>query len=183
MNEKDILISQFIDDELNIDEKIEFIKELHSDTEYFNDAVGLLEMEKALATPEPPKIAEIYVKKPLNFSMYASFAALAASLIVAVKIFLFAPHVENTAPVHRFVVYLPDAGNVEVTGSFSEWQPVRMQKVSGGYWQVSLPLTEGEHSYSYIIDGSEQLPDPTVPAKQDDGFGGENSIITIGENI
>lgn len=183
MSDRDLLISQYIDDELSIDEKISFVHEINSDRAYFEEAVSFLEMEKGFAVAEPPKINNIKLKKPLNLSLYASFTALAASVLVLVKVFVFSPEQSvRTAP-HRFVVYMPEASVVELAGSFSAWQPIKMQRVSGGYWQAVLPLESGEYSYNYIIDGKEPLPDPTVPAKQDDGFGGESSIISIGEKI
>jgi hypothetical protein len=41
-------ISMFIDDELDLDEKIEFVETLHSDASYKTEAVTLLRQEKRL---------------------------------------------------------------------------------------------------------------------------------------
>lgn len=183
MSEKSVLISQYIDNELNIDEKITFVTEIRKDKDYFEDTLGLLEMEREMSFVTPTVMPVIKTKSPMNLSLAASFVALAASLLVVVKVFFMAPDIQEKPLEHRFVVFMPDAENVELAGSFSAWKPIEMQKTSGGYWQVSLSLNEGEYLYNYIVNGEEQLPDPTVPAKQDDGFGGENSIINIGERI
>jgi len=44
-------------------------------------------------------------------------------------------------------------------------------------------LSEGEHTYSFIVDGKEQMADPTVSARQMDDFGGENSILKVGDKV
>jgi hypothetical protein len=185
MSEKEILISQYIDNELNLSEKIEFIKEVHGSEAYFSDALGMLETEQMFGTEDihVPELPVFKEKKPVNITAYASFAALAASLVLMLKVFMFAPSVDTAKLQHRFVIYNPDAANVELTGSFNGWKPINMTSAGGGYWQVTLPLENGEYSYTYIVDGKIQLPDPTVRARQNDGFGGENSVITVGEKI
>ena len=42
---KDYLISMFIDDEMNIDEKIEFVTTIHADAAMKDDTIGLLQQE------------------------------------------------------------------------------------------------------------------------------------------
>ncbi|MGE4317525.1 MAG: isoamylase early set domain-containing protein [Deferribacterales bacterium] len=185
MNEKDILISLFIDDEMNIDEKKQFVKEINSDDDFCADTLDMLQTEQTLynLAEEAPPVPVIRQKEPFSIASYVSFAALAVSLMVMVKVFLMTPETSVSEHMQRFVIYVPDAGQVSVAGSFNGWQPVRMQKTDGGYWQVLLPLKNGEYAYSYIIDGVRQMPDPTTPARQDDGFGGENSVITVGDKI
>jgi hypothetical protein len=48
-----------------------------------------------------------------------------------------------------------------------------------GYWELRLNLPYGEHRFAYILDGSQQVADPTVPVREPDDFGGENSILTV----
>ena len=185
MSEKDILISQYIDDELNLSEKIEFIKEVHESEEYFSDALGMLETEQMFGTEEiaVPELPVFKEKRPVNLTAYVSFTALAASLLVMLKVFMFTPEIDTAKLQHRFVIYNPDAANIELTGSFNGWKPINMTSAGDGYWQLTLPLNNGEYSYTYIVDGEKQLPDPTVRARQDDGFGGENSVIIVGDKI
>jgi hypothetical protein len=196
MNEKDILISQFIDNELNIDEKIEFVKEVSLKGEYACEALELLEMERDMIqayTVQAPAVEREKVIPIRRFSMAMgmSAAALAASVVLLVKVFMFAPQAQvqfvqgaSDAQMHRFVLHMPDAENVEVAGTFSGWKGLAMKKIEGtDYWQTALPLPAGEHQYSFIVNDKMQMADPTVPIRQTDDFGGENSVIKIGDRI
>jgi 1,4-alpha-glucan branching enzyme len=79
---------------------------------------------------------------------------------------------------------MPQASSVELAGSFTGWNRIGMKKISdSGYWQINIPLEKGEYAYIFIVDGKTQIADPTVKAKQVDDFGGENSIINIGNEI
>lgn len=189
--EKGILISQFIDNELELGEKIEFVKEVRSDEVFADEAIELLNQEVMVETlfSEPaPELKQQPAKAKLiklNFANTASLAALAASLILVIKVFILSPDVAvDNKQIHRFVLHMPEAQNVSIAGSFSGWQNIKMDRAgSSGYWQITLPLDAGEHQYSFIVDGKEQMADPTVPAKQADDFGGENSILKVGDSI
>ena len=183
MTDRDLLISQYIDNELSLSEKAEFVKEINRDDSYMQETLKLLDAETDIdmAVPEPPAIKP--VKRPADITRYVSFAALAASLILMVKVFMFAPEAPQPQAMQRFVIYAPDAQKVSLSGSFSSWSPVKMQKTDGGYWQTEMKLDNGEYTYSFIIDDSTSIPDPTSAARQNDGFGGENSVLTVGDKI
>lgn len=189
MNEiKEILISQFIDDELNTREKIEFVKEVRSSADFADEAVELLEVElemDGVCDLPVPALPTVKQPKRIPYAGIMSFTALAASLLVVFKVFMMQP-VPQTAQIeqmHRFVVHMPDAREVDVAGSFSGWRNIRMQKTGdSGYWQLSMPLKDGEYSYTFIVDG-QQMADPTAGMKQKDDFGGENSILKVGDRI
>ena len=51
---------------------------------------------------------------------------------------------------------------------------------NSGYWDVTVGIAKGEHRFTYILDGNEFLADPSIPTKEKDDFGGENSILSIG---
>jgi hypothetical protein len=50
---------------------------------------------------------------------------------------------------------------------------------TSGYWEVTLDLPEGEHRFSYILEGNRRLADPTILTREHDDFGGENSILEV----
>jgi 1,4-alpha-glucan branching enzyme len=81
---------------------------------------------------------------------------------------------------YRFVIYQPDAQRVELAGSFSGWKRIPL-KLAGqsGYWETTLELPEGDHRFSYIIEGNQRLTDPTIAVREIDDFGGENSILRV----
>ena len=83
----------------------------------------------------------------------------------------------------RFTLSAPEAGSVAITGSFNRWDP-RGQALSGpddrGVWSITLTLPPGRYEYAFIINGTTWTADPGSVAV-DDGFGGQNSVIEVGE--
>lgn len=187
MDNRDILISQYIDDELSLKEKAAFVKEINRDDEFCMETLSMLDTEIMMEgmLPQAPAIPEIKPqrKRLVTPAAVMSFTALAASLVVALKVFMFAPDTAQTADRYRFVVHVPEARHVALAGSFSDWQSIDMRPVGNGYWQVSVPLDKGEYTYTYILDGKIKIADPASPATQVDDFGGENSVITVGSDI
>jgi 1,4-alpha-glucan branching enzyme len=81
---------------------------------------------------------------------------------------------------YRFVIYQPEAQHVELAGSFSDWQRIPLKPTGqSGYWETTLDLPEGDHRFSYIIEGNRRLTDPTIAVRETDDFGGENSILRV----
>jgi 1,4-alpha-glucan branching enzyme len=90
------------------------------------------------------------------------------------------PSQVTTSTPYRFVIYRPDVSQVEITGSFTEWLKIPVKKIgSSGYWEVTLDLPRGEHRFTFILDGHQRFPDPSIPTREQDDFGGENSIILV----
>ncbi|UCD87106.1 MAG: glycogen-binding domain-containing protein, partial [Desulfobacterales bacterium] len=50
---------------------------------------------------------------------------------------------------------------------------------SSGYWEVTLDVAQGEHRFTYILDGHQRFADPTILIREQDDFGGENSILLV----
>lgn len=81
---------------------------------------------------------------------------------------------------HRFVLYLPEVDEAKIMGTFTDWHPVAMTPVgTSGYWTITLEIPEGEHRYSYLIGKDRQIVDPTVTLREQDDFGGENSVLEV----
>jgi len=186
---KDYLISMFIDDELGLDDKIEFVKTVHRDGDYTGETIELLEQEKLLRGTMVDRLPEIILPGKAKSSFPAWFFgikpafSLAAAMALVVIMLFFRSAPEVMAPQgheHRFVIFRPDAGRAEIVGSFTNWKPLPMQRVgAGGYWSLTLSLPSGEHRYSFMLDKGERIVDPTVASREQDDFGGENSIIRI----
>jgi hypothetical protein len=192
MNENDCIISLFIDDELGLDEKIVFVERVHGNTGFKDETISLLNQEKLLRTetPDPEPLGHAAPLSRSRFFMprplHAAAAALASAVIILFSVLFWQQGDRagqaNTDP-HRFVIYEPDARQVEITGSFTGWKRISLEKRgAGGYWEVTLPLSTGEHSFTYILDGSRKVADPTLPSSEMDDFGGENSILYTGGN-
>jgi hypothetical protein len=181
----DHLISMYIDDELGLDEKIAFVESVHCDEGYKNDAVGLLQQEKLIRADVVAHLPSLTLREqrtPRHFfnwlrPLAATTTALAAA---AVFLFLFRPAPEQPLQPFRFVIYQPDASQVELVGSFSGWGKIPLKSTGGsGYWEVTVDLPEGDHRFSYIIEGRRRLADPTIGVREADDFGGENSILSV----
>ena len=189
---KDYLISMYVDDELDLDEKIEFVESVHSSAPFTKETVELLEQEKLLhcemvtALPAVSLPAKERAAKPWLHFLFAPAAGFAAALALSAGIFLLRP-----APVrgpedlqHRFVIYRPDISQARIVGDFTRWSPVSMEKIGrSGYWAITLPLPAGEHRYNYLVDNDQLIPDPTVLTQEQDDFGGKNSIINVTMSI
>jgi hypothetical protein len=74
-------------------------------------------------------------------------------------------------------VHRPSAETVEVTGSFSDWQPVPLTRGEDGVWSLTLDIPPGRYEAILLVDGLPETIDgfPKTP----DGFGGESSILTL----
>ena len=194
MRESDFIISMFIDNELSLDEKIEFVQRCHGERAFQEDALVLLEQEKVLRADPPgvPRTIDMMPREPRKLPFPRPITLIAAGLALAVlglSGMLLRPQA-GPAPVseqassatHRFVLYDPSAAQVEIAGSFTNWQKVKLEPLQkSGYWEITLAIPPGDHSYTYILDGSRKVADPTVPVSESDDFGGQNSILVAGQ--
>ncbi len=182
------LISMFIDNELDLDEKIDFVEIVHSDSAYKAETVDLICQEKELRQRPvgtvPPFEAQPF-RKQWRFQWLRS-ALIGLTCAVAIVFFWtnLAPfHPEDAKQAlksHRFIIYQPDIKSAEITGSFTGWQPQKMNPAgTSGYWETEIELSSGEHRFAYILNRRERIPDPTVPIREKDDFGGENSILSL----
>jgi hypothetical protein len=183
------LISMFIDEELDLDAKLEFVERVHEDRSLKDEAIELLHQEKLLRCGMPAAVPDIDmpIVRKVSLPSWRSLlrpagvigSALAASLIVVFLLMSYPRHTD-TAISHRFVIYRPDVTQVELAGSFNEWRRIPMEQTGkSGYWEVKLTLPPGEHRFSYILEGDEKIADPTVTTREHDDFGGENSVLLV----
>jgi hypothetical protein len=180
------LSSMYIDNELDLDDKIEFVHKIRQDADFTHETIDLLAQEKVLRSdvvypiPFVPKTPGwdwrtflVSLFRPVGFST-AGFA------LAVVFILLVMPVGENEAVTNRFVIYMPGVQQAEITGTFTDWKRLPMEKIgSSGYWEIVLNLPRGEHRFTYILEGQKQIADPTILAREKDDFGGENSIIIV----
>ena len=186
------LISMYIDNELSIDDKISFVKHVHADKRFTDDVVSFLKQEKALCsslTEQAPDVVLPFLERP-KFSFWAPKplgVVFAVSLLILVA-FYFTPtqppqtdfHPSPAKYQHRFVIYQSEIKQIEIAGSFTNWQRVPLQPAgSTGYWEITLEVPPGEHAFSYILDGDKILTDPTISVKEEDDFGTINSILVV----
>lgn len=188
---RDELISLFIDDELNLDEKMDFVELVHGHPGFKDRTTAFLRMEKDLRCDPPVQVPEVQVPAAGRIfarirPLHAAATAATAAIVLAVLLWP-APQEVSREPYpapYRFVIYLPGATQAEITGDFTGWERRAMERIgSTGYWELSIPLVPGEHRFAYILDGRQRLADPTIMAREQDDFGGENSILVTGGGV
>ncbi len=186
---KGYLISMFIDDELDLDTKIQFVEQVADDNEFKRQTIVLLKQEKLLRGEMVKSIPDIQLPRHRVFRWrWLQPVAVAAMLVVALLFIYPGMHapvkMASSGMPHRFVVYLPGVNSASIVGSFTNWRPVPMQKVdSSGYWVLNLKLPVGEHRYNYVIENKRLIPDPTITTRELDDFGGQNSIIEVKRDV
>jgi hypothetical protein len=87
----------------------------------------------------------------------------------------------------RFALLAPAAQNVSVVGDFNDWDPeatpLHYSPVEGVWWVV-VPLPPGRYQYTFLVNGTQWVPDPSAPLSDTD-FGERdeyNSVVTVSES-
>ena len=81
---------------------------------------------------------------------------------------------DSSHPAHRRVV----GTTVEITGDFTQWDPVRLTRGSDGSWTAVFPISAGTHQLNVRVDGGAWRVPPGLLAATDE-FGGAVGILTI----
>ena len=83
----------------------------------------------------------------------------------------------------QFVLVAPTARKVQVVGDFNDWDASHgeysAQHRGGGVWSVTAAIPEGHHRYSFVVDDSLWVADPTAPKVIDDDYGMPNSALVV----
>jgi hypothetical protein len=179
-------ISMFIDNELNLDGKIGFVKRVHKEEEFYSETVDLLEQEKLLrseAVPVLPQASVVKARKKLNFRSFIPLFRVAEFGVMAALILFF---ISSLQPRHedlvakRFVIFQPEASSVQISGSFTDWKDIPMKMIGpSGYWEIELDVTKGEHKYVFIVGDDKKIADPTILMRERDDFGSENTVLDV----
>jgi len=181
------MISFFIDNELSLEEKCLFIKKVHDDTPFFFESLQMLQQEMLIRSDVVASVPQVDIRLQKSWTLIIKNllrpAALIPAAVACVILFLtILPSNSIKANLNRFVIYRPDVSQVEIVGSFTGWKRIPLRKISNsGYWEGMFKLSEGEHRYTYILEGDKHYTDPTVLTMEQDDFGGMNSIIRVEE--
>jgi hypothetical protein len=74
--------------------------------------------------------------------------------------------------------HVPGARSVEIKGDFTDWRPVDLAAVGGGFWEARLPMTPGVHRLNMRVDGGAWIVPPGLPSLVDE-FAGAVGIIVV----
>ena len=73
--------------------------------------------------------------------------------------------------------------HVFLAGTFNGWSTdATPMHLEAGRYEVTLPLPTGEYQYKFVADG-EWITDEKARRFLPDGFGGQNSVIDVGESF
>lgn len=95
--------------------------------------------------------------------------------------FLTPPRVEG----RRIVFFYHDdrAKRVALAGDFNGWnaEKTRFTQCRSGIWEAAIPcLPSGRYRYKLVVDGRVWIEDPNNGMKDEDGYGGFNSVFLVG---
>jgi hypothetical protein len=135
----------------------------------------------------------IWTPRRVELEWRPAYGIVAAAALILLIVFLpYGPRTPVAAPPSlaavgntdprlfvQFHLDAPDAMDVRLAGSFTNWQPrYELHQASPGVWTITLPLSAGVHDYVFVVDGQRWVADPYAQ-KVDDGFGGVNSRIAL----
>jgi len=83
-----------------------------------------------------------------------------------------------------FRIYLPNAGGIELLGSFNNWttergEAVQLARDDNGWWSASADLCAGEHEFCYLVDGQVWMPDYAAGGIRRNSSGRWISLVVI----
>lgn len=88
----------------------------------------------------------------------------------------------GTEVVTRFVLVAPEASSVQLTGDFVAWsaEGIALDDPRGtGVWTTDVALPPGVYQYTFVVNGTDWIPDPRAVSQVDDGFGQMNSVVIV----
>lgn len=72
-----------------------------------------------------------------------------------------------------------DARVIELRGDLTDWQPVAMQRIGGGWWELVLAAEPGVHSVQIRLDGGSWEVPPGLPASAAENQGLAGTIVIL----
>jgi hypothetical protein len=86
---------------------------------------------------------------------------------------------ERTSPgVVTIRVDSPRARAVEVSGDFTNWEPLQLERSTDGSWSRALPIPPGNYQMNLRLDGGKWLVPPGLLAIVDE-FGGTVGLLVV----
>lgn len=81
---------------------------------------------------------------------------------------------------YRLSLWVPRAHSVELSGDFTGWKPVSLERGEGGQWSISLVLLPGAHRVNARIDRGAWIVPPGLTTISDDYAGTVGVLVVDG---
>jgi serine protease AprX len=81
-----------------------------------------------------------------------------------------------------FIFHDDSAKSVYLAGEFNGWDARKTPLANDhdGMWRAEIPIPpSGRYRYKFVIDGNRWIEDPSNGMKEEDGYGGFNSLLNI----
>ena len=78
----------------------------------------------------------------------------------------------------KITVRIGGVETVDVMGDFSDWSPLTLVRRGRDLWELSIPLSPGQHQINIRVDEGNWTAPPGVPTMRD-GFNGEVGLIVV----
>lgn len=80
----------------------------------------------------------------------------------------------------EFLLEAPSASSVKLAADFTNWEasPIDMMQYKEGVWFRIIPLSPGQYSYRFIVDG-QWCDDPRCPQRVPNPFGTANNVLVV----
>ena len=75
-------------------------------------------------------------------------------------------------------VHLRDVSSAEIAGDFTDWKPVPLEPLHGGWWYQVLRVSPGIHRVQLRLNGGAWQSPPGLP-RADDGPGGPSGTLLV----
>lgn len=125
---------------------------------------------------------------PLSWGLLAASALLfaaGAGAMVSVAVHSHAAKriaADSTKSV-TFTLVDTNASKVAIVGNFNGWDPshpsYQARHQGGGVWTATVSVPLGAHQYSFVVDDSVWIADPTAPRVIDNDFGIPKSAMIV----
>ncbi|MDP2321306.1 MAG: glycogen-binding domain-containing protein [Acidobacteriota bacterium] len=89
-----------------------------------------------------------------------------------------APRSDADGVVIRVAVSETPTGDLQIAGSFNNWQSVPMQR-EGREWIIRLPLAAGVYHYAFRSGNGEWFVPASAAGRRDDGMGGQVAVLVV----
>jgi hypothetical protein len=86
--------------------------------------------------------------------------------------------VEDVPGTHRLRLSGVRADRIALKGDFTQWQPVRLVRLTGTNWELPLAVPAGVHRVCVRIDGGGCEPPPGLPVASDE-FQGRVGVLVV----